>query len=159
MGGKHYVENVCVYVATFRLCSGTITEFAHLRAGRRRYRGGGPIWYQPDVTPTCSRVDVCPMPPPQTVVRGFDEEPKSVGNRYQGQWVLYQRPATGEFAPQLPPSHKEDILHYVALPAPSGPRDRGEVATSDCVPLFGDPPECKGCVALLPTCGPLRRQE
>ena len=35
---------------------------------------------------------------------------------------------------------------------------RGEATTSDFVPLFGDPRDCRGYVALPPTCGPPRRQ-
>ena len=40
-----------------------------------------------------------------------------------------------------------------------GPREgRGEVAIFDFVPLFGDPRECRGDVAIPPICGPPRRQ-
>ena len=37
---------------------------------------------------------------------------------------------------------------------------KGEAATSDFVPVLGvgDPRECKGRVAIPPTCGPPRRQ-
>ena len=40
-----------------------------------------------------------------------------------------------------------------------GPREgKGEAANSDFVPLFGDPRECKGSIAIPPSFGPPGRQ-
>ena len=54
------------------------------------------------------------------------------------------------------PQNARVMQHFRPL---AGPREgRGEVANSYFVPLFGDPRECRGCVAIPPACGPRRRQ-
>ena len=69
---------------------------------------------------------------------------------------------------------KADVATYGIVPSLGDPRERrsyianrrlvgaregrGEVPTFDFVPLFGDPLERRGCIAIPPTCGPLRRQ-
>ena len=50
----------------------------------------------------------------------------------------------------------QECRGYVPILPNSGPREgSGEAATSDFVPLFGDPRECKGDIAIPRICGPL----
>ena len=47
---------------------------------------------------------------------------------------------------------------YQHLPLLGRLEGRGDVGDSDFVPFFGDPRECRGYVAILPTFGLPRRQ-
>ena len=90
MGGKHYVENVCVYVATFRLCSVTITEFAHLRTAfqfEKEHRPQG----IPEVTALVHDATLHPPPPRGRALLG-PTGPRQVSLPPQG---VLARPAAG----------------------------------------------------------------
>ena len=56
-----------------------------------------------------------------------------------------------------PGTRENSLVTYQFCPL-SGPQEgRGEAATSDVFPLFGEAGECNGNIAILPSFGPPRR--